>query len=145
MDDAVAIPGTKFRIGLDSLIGLVPGVGDAAGGVTTAYALLVAQRLGAPPSVLFRIVWNVLIDTLLGSIPFVGDVFDAGFRANRRNAQLLERYVESPQETRRASKLVLILMFVLLVAIVAGGIFISYLTLRWFIRHTGSATASRQP
>src|SRR5215207_1034330 len=103
MDDAVVIPGTRFRIGLDALIGLIPGVGDLAGGVTTAYALLVAQRLGAPPTVLFRIVWNVLVDTIFGSIPLLGDLFDAGFRANRRNAQLLERYVAAPERTRRSS------------------------------------------
>src|SRR5262245_40268982 len=118
MDDAVPVPGTKFRVGLDALIGLIPGIGDVAGGVTTAYALVVAQRIGAPPSVLLRIVWNVVIDTVLGSIPFVGDVFDAGFRANRRNAVLLENYALAPDKTRRSSKLILILMLLLLVVVV---------------------------
>jgi uncharacterized protein DUF4112 len=134
MDDAVPLPGTRFRIGLDALIGLIPGIGDVAGGVTTAYALVVAQRIGAPPSVLLRIVWNVVIDTVLGSIPFVGDVFDAGFRANRRNAELLERYALSPAKTRRSSKLFLMLMLLLVFVLVAGGVYVSYLLVRAIIR-----------
>ena len=131
MDDAVAVPGTKFRIGLDALIGLVPGVGDVAGGVTTAYAMVVAQRLGAPPAVLLRILWNVVIDTVFGSVPCLGDVFDAGFRANRRNAELLERYMLAPEKTRRSSMLVLILMLLALVLIVAAGVYFSYRMVRW--------------
>jgi hypothetical protein len=135
MDDAVQIPGTRFRIGLDALIGLIPGIGDAAGGAATAYALVVAQRLGAPPAVLLRIVWNVVIDTVLGTIPFAGDVFDAGFRANRRNAELLERYVLAPKQTRRSSMLVLILLLLLLIAIVVAGAYLSFRIVRWLFRH----------
>jgi hypothetical protein len=131
MDDAVAVPGTRFRIGLDALIGLVPGAGDVAGGVTTAYALVVAQRLGAPPAVLLRILWNVVIDTVFGSVPFLGDIFDAGFRANRRNAELLERYARSPEKTRRSSMVVLILMLLALMLIVAAGVYVSYRMVRW--------------
>jgi hypothetical protein len=134
MDDAVAIPGTRFRIGLDALIGLVPGVGDVAGGVTTAYALVIAQRLGAPPAVLLRILWNVVVDTVLGSIPFLGDVFDAGFRANRRNANLLEHYMRSPEKTRRSSLLLLIVLLLALIVIVAAGVYVSFLLVRWLLR-----------
>ena len=131
MDDAVEIPGTRFRVGLDALIGLVPGVGDVAGGVTTAYALVVAQRLGAPPAVLLRILWNVVIDTVFGSVPFLGDIFDASYRANRRNAQLLERYLLAPEKTRRSSMLVLILLLIALALIVAAGVYFSYRMVRW--------------
>ena len=103
--------------------------------MTTAYALVVAQRLGASPSILLRIVWNVVVDTVLGSIPLLGNVFDAGFRANRRNAELLERYAISPEKTRRSSKLILLLMLLLVVTVVAGGVYVSFLIVRWFFRH----------
>jgi Domain of unknown function (DUF4112) len=103
LDDAIEIPGTRFRIGLDPLIGLVPGIGDLAGGLLGAYVLLAAWRLGAPTSVLLRLVANLGIDVVVGIVPLAGDVADAAWKANTRNVRVLERWIASPGRTERAS------------------------------------------
>jgi hypothetical protein len=130
MDDAVRVPGTNIRVGLDALIGLVPGVGDVAGGAATAYTIMAAERMGAPKSVLVRMVLNVLIDTVVGSIPLLGDLFDIGFKANRRNVQLLEAFAVAPQQTQRASGAFVALMLVLVGLIVAAGLAVTFLLVR---------------
>ncbi|MGH7462126.1 MAG: DUF4112 domain-containing protein [Longimicrobiales bacterium] len=130
MDDAVRVPGTNVRLGLDALIGLIPGLGDVAGGLTNSYIILGAQKLGAPTSVLLRMVWNVLVDTLFGSIPFLGDLFDIGYRANRRNVQLLEKFAANPRGTKRASRAVVALLLVLVALIAIGGAILAWLMVR---------------
>jgi len=92
MDDAITIPGTSIRIGWDAILGLVlPAAGDAATAVSQVALLVAAVRARAPGVVIARMVLNVGIDTLVGSIPLLGDLFDVGFKANRKNLQLLER------------------------------------------------------
>src|SRR5919202_3549396 len=105
LDAAVRIPGTEVRLGFDALLGLIPGAGDIAGGILSAFIILRAARLGAPRSVLTRMVMNVVIDTAAGSVPVLGDVFDVGWKSNLRNVALLERYTQRPEVTRRASRL----------------------------------------
>lgn len=94
LDAAVRVPGTSFRVGLDPLLGLIPGVGDLLGAGITAYLIWEARRLGASRAVLARMVANAGLDALVGAVPLAGDVFDAAFRANLRNVRLLEREVE---------------------------------------------------
>jgi hypothetical protein len=130
MDDAVRIPGTNLRFGLDALIGLIPGMGDTAGGLATAYTVVAAHQMGAPKAVLLRMVWNVLVDTLVGSVPVLGDLFDVGFKANRRNVQLLETFVASPRKTERSSSAFLVLMLALVVGIAGTGIAITFLLVK---------------
>ena len=134
MDDAVRIPGTRFRIGLDALVGLVPGVGDAATGLIAGYAILAAARAGAPPPLLARMAGNVLLDALAGAIPVLGDVFDIAWKANRRNVKLLERYLAQPADTARSSALyvaaVLVGLVLIVGAAVAGAIWIAMALLR---------------
>lgn len=103
LDNSIPLPG-GFRIGLDPIIGLIPGVGDAIGALMSVFILNEARMLGAPRSVLMRMSGNVLIDTLIGAIPFVGDLFDAGFKANARNLALLERYALDPRGSVRSSR-----------------------------------------
>jgi hypothetical protein len=94
LDTRFAIPFTKIRFGTDSLIGLAPGVGDA---ITTALALYIvyeAHRLGAPKTVLARMLGNVAIDGMVGIVPVAGDVFDVMFRANRRNVRILREHLD---------------------------------------------------
>lgn len=104
LDDAIRIPFTNFRIGLDPLIGLVPGIGDFAGAVLSGLVLLQALRLGAPSSLLLNIAINIVLDHALGSVPVVGDIFDAVFKVNRRNLGLLERHLADRETTRRESR-----------------------------------------
>jgi hypothetical protein len=105
LDDAIPIPGTSFRVGLEAIIGLVPGIGDLVGGGFSAYIILQAARMGVPRSLLARMGWNLLVDVIVGDVPFLGDLFDAGFKANLRNLALLERHARNPVETRRAGRL----------------------------------------
>jgi len=102
LDDAFRIPGTNIRFGWDTVIGLVPGVGDAATTIVGLVPLLTAWKLGASRWLLFRMLANVGVDATFGAIPVVGDVFDLFYRANRRNARLLERHLATtrgPAET----------------------------------------------
>jgi Domain of unknown function (DUF4112) len=93
MDTAWRIPFTKWRFGLDSVLGLIPGAGDAINLGLSAYALLLAHRLGAPPALLVRMAGNAAIDFGIGSIPVVGDVFDLFFKSNTRNLRMLSEYL----------------------------------------------------
>lgn len=94
MDSAFKIPGTEVRMGFDALLGLVPVVGDAIAGAISSYLIWEAKKLGVPKLVLGRMVANTAIDTALGSIPFVGDMFDVAYRANTKNVALLRRHLE---------------------------------------------------
>jgi hypothetical protein len=122
LDNSIPLPG-GWRIGIDALIGLIPGIGDAVGAAISAYIINEARRLGAPRSVLMRMTANVFIETLVGAIPFAGDVFDAAFKANMRNLALLERYQLDPIRSRRSSSLFVfgfsLLLFLLIVAMIA--------------------------
>lgn len=93
LDDRFNIPGTNITFGLDSLIGLIPGVGDSATAISALYIVGQAHNLGAPAGLLIRMVFNVLIDLGLGTVPLIGDIFDIGFKANRRNIDLLKRHL----------------------------------------------------
>jgi hypothetical protein len=102
MDESIRLPG-GYRVGWDGIIGLVPGLGDFAGLAVSAYIIAQSMRLGAPKSVLLRMSANTAIDTLIGAIPVLGDVFDLAFKANRRNLRLLQAHLDAPQHTRRVS------------------------------------------
>jgi hypothetical protein len=95
LDERFRIPGTTYRVGLDGLLGLIPGVGDAAGALLSAYILYEAIRLDAPKTVLLRMVTNIGVDTVLGAIPVAGDIFDIAWKANKKNAALLHAYLAS--------------------------------------------------
>ena len=94
MDTAFVIPGINRRVGFDALIGLVPVIGDVAGMVISSYVVYEAKRLGAPRWLIARMGLNVAFDGLLGAVPIAGDIFDAAFKANRRNVRLLRRWME---------------------------------------------------
>ncbi|MCA9136471.1 MAG: DUF4112 domain-containing protein [Planctomycetales bacterium] len=94
MDDKFAIPGTRIRFGLDSLVGLFPGAGDAATAVAGLWLIVEAARLKAPRGILVRMGVNLLVDSTLGVIPVAGDVFDLYWKSNRRNAALLEEFLK---------------------------------------------------
>ncbi len=112
-DDLVPLPIIDRRIGLDALIGVVPGIGDVAGALVASWGLVIALRLGAPVIVLLRMLLNIAVDAVVGAIPVVGDVFDIGWRAQHRNVALLERWIARPEHARRRSAMLLM--------VVAGG------------------------
>lgn len=92
-DSALTVPGTRIRFGLDPIIGLIPG-GDAVGGALSLSVLVLGLQYRLPVWVLWRMVLNIAIDTAVGFVPVVGDLFDFGFRANQRNMQLLRDHTE---------------------------------------------------
>jgi hypothetical protein len=94
LDTRFVIPFTKFRFGADSLIGLAPGIGDAVTVALSLYIVYEAHRLGAPKTVLARMLGNVAIDGMFGVVPVAGDVFDVMFRANRRNVRILREHLD---------------------------------------------------
>jgi hypothetical protein len=135
LDDLLPIPFTRFRIGLDPLIGLVPVGGDAIGAAISTYALLVAARLGAPVAVLLRMCGNIALDAVVGTVPFLGDLFDFGWKANRRNLALLQRYELTPGVVTRGSRLLLAAILLLLLLILAGAFVLAWFILRYLSHH----------
>ncbi|HET6230949.1 MAG TPA: DUF4112 domain-containing protein [Longimicrobiaceae bacterium] len=128
MDNAFRVPVLGWRVGLDPILGLVPGIGDAVGAAASAYVVLEAARLGAGGPVLVRMVANVVLDTVLGAVPVLGDVFDFGWKSNSRNVELLRRSLADRDETKRSSRLVvggtalvLVLLFAALAALLWFG------------------------
>lgn len=107
MDNRFIIPGTDIRIGLDGLLGLIPGIGDTLSLAVSGYIIHKAREGGVHPLVLSRMTWNVAMDWLIGLVPLVGDIFDVGFKANRRNVELIRahfrtRPVERDRKTGQA-------------------------------------------
>jgi hypothetical protein len=97
MDTAFAIPGTNIRFGADSLLGLVPGVGDFAGAMLGLAIVNEARRLGVPADKMGRMLANIGLDTVVGFVPLLGDVFDMYFKSHRRNVQLILDHFEQDE------------------------------------------------
>lgn len=104
MDSAFTIPGTNVTMGVDALLGLLPGIGDAIAATISSYLIWEAKQLGAPKLLLARMAGNVAVDTVVGSVPLVGDIFDVAYKANRKNVALLRRHLEKQGFTGRGSK-----------------------------------------
>jgi Domain of unknown function (DUF4112) len=139
LDSAIAVPGTRIRVGIDALIGLIPGVGDVAGMLMSSYIIAVAARRGAPPSALARMAINVALETLVGAVPILGDIFDALWRANDRNVRLLRQHRVAPQAVRRQSRAVVMAWVVGSIAVVAAVSVVAFNVLRWLIREVSAA------
>jgi hypothetical protein len=126
MDTAFEIPGLGIRFGLDALLGLVPGLGDALTSLVSLYIIGMASRHGLPRVTLMRMGMNVALDSLLGAIPFVGDLFDVYWKSNQLNVAILRRHLEAlPHERRKARSadwLVLMGLALLLVLAVTGAV-----------------------
>jgi hypothetical protein len=103
MDSALRIPGTRFRIGLDGIIGLVPWLGDTVGALISTIILLQAALSGVSVWVLLRMGLNIAIEWVVGLVPLLGDVFDFGWKANTRNMRLYRAWLENPAGVRRRS------------------------------------------
>ena len=130
LDTAIAIPGTKIRVGLDAIIGLVPGAGDILSAALGSYIVMAAVRSGAPTPVIARMLGNVAIDTVVGSVPVLGDLFDIVFKSNRRNAELLERYAAEPAATTKRSTIAVGLAIAAVVLMLVGIITLGILAAR---------------
>lgn len=128
MDAAVTLPGTNIRVGLDTLLGLLPGIGDAISTAIGSYIIMIASQLGVSKAVLARMALNQGIDMLIGLVPFAGDLLDIGWKANLKNAALLEQAVTDPKAANRQSRWVVGGLILGLVALTAGTV-----TLTWWV------------
>ena len=125
LDDGLQVPGTSWRVGWDPVLGLIPGAGDAVGLVLSSFIVLEAARLGAPGASLARMVMNLGIDAVAGAVPLAGDLFDAGWKANRRNLRLLQRVLEDPVPSVRRDRVVLWALGAGLLLMIAGAVTIA--------------------
>ena len=131
LDRAFRVPGTRWRFGLDPLIGLVPGLGDVIGSVMGMYSLWIARQIGAPASVQGRMLLNLALDGLVGLVPFAGDLFDFAFKAHSRNHALLLRWMQSPHSTRRSSYGVLACGTLVLLTLLGAAAWLLVRTVQW--------------
>ena len=134
LDAAVRIPGTRVPVGLDFVLGLVPGIGDFAAGALGWYGIWVAQKMGAPRSVVLRMAGNIAVDTIVGSVPLLGDLFDLGFRSNLRNLALLDRWLDDPGGVRRSCRALIVALGLGLAALTAAGIYATVLLVGAVVR-----------
>lgn len=133
LDDSILLPGLNTRIGFDGLLGLIPGLGDLISAAVSTYILAEAHRLGASRAILLRMSANVLIDTLVGSIPFVGDLFDFGFKANKRNVLLLTQFLDEPQKSARSGWLFLVVLVTILLSCVVAFVYLLATVFRFLV------------
>lgn len=141
LDEAFPIPGTKYRIGWDAIIGLIPGIGETVTLFAQAGVVLLAVgKYEVPFIVALRMVWNVLLDGMVGSIPFIGDIFDAFYKANTKNVKLL-REVQAEKLTGKVSRRRHFVYFgiiaLILAAVVATVITAVVVVLRWCLTLLG--------
>lgn len=135
MDQAFGIPGTKWRFGLDGLFGLVPGLGDIVGALIAVYALRVARMLRAPGAIQLHMLGNIVLDATVGTVPVIGDIFDFVYKAQTRNLELLDDWLETPHETARRSRRGLVFLPLAIVGVFAAltifGVWMIVELVRW--------------
>jgi hypothetical protein len=128
LDTAIEIPVIRVRLGADALLGLFPGAGDALSAGLAAYPVIVAVRHRLPRTLVVRLLGNIALDAIVGTVPLIGDLFDIGFKANVRNHRLLVRYAEQPVRAGRESRVLLWLaigaMILLITALAALSVWI---------------------
>jgi hypothetical protein len=131
LDDWFRVPGTSIRFGLDGIIGLVPGLGDIIGGLASTLIVVAAWVRGVPYVTLARMVVNIGIEVLLGTIPLLGDAFDIAWKANRRNYALIIRHLERSRRQTWRDWVFLMVIAAILAAIFLAPIFLILWFLEW--------------
>ena len=133
LDGLFRVPGTDWRFGLDALIGLVPNVGDTLTSFASFYILLAGVRYGVPKITLLRMAFNIAVDYLVGSIPFIGDAFDFVWKANQQNMNLIRTRASGHGKGKTSDYLFVFGLIFLLVAVLVGSIVASGLILWWVL------------
>jgi hypothetical protein len=139
LDEAITVPGTRFRIGFDALIGLIPGIGDLIGTLLSSYIIAVAASQGLPASALIRMAINVGLEAIVGVIPIVGDLFDAAWKANRRNIALMAQFHSAPQAAHRQSRAAVAAWALGIIAFIVILVIGAFAVVRWVVDALRSA------
>ncbi|MGK7389919.1 MAG: DUF4112 domain-containing protein [Candidatus Cyclobacteriaceae bacterium M2_1C_046] len=127
MDSEFSLPGTKFRFGLDPILGLIPGVGDIASYAVSGLIIFYISRYGASRKVIYMMVGNAALDAVIGSIPLLGHIFDFYYKANERNLRLLQEHYEEGKYQGKGTRFLTVLIIVFIV------IFIILILIIWAI------------
>ena len=122
LDQRFTIPGTSIRIGLDPIIGVIPGIGDLLANLTGSFILIIAAQLGVSKIVIARMGINVAINTLLGAVPIFGDVISIWYRSNVKNVELLERYVGRQSKRADSKDWLFVIALIVGLLLLLGGI-----------------------
>ena len=117
LDDTFTIPGTKYKIGIEALIGAVPIIGDLIGGILASYIMYSGVKMGAPPRIITRMAVNIAIDFAIGSIPIIGDLFDLVWKANKKNVELIEDATLDDKEEQKLNYLIITALILVLLGI----------------------------
>jgi hypothetical protein len=135
MDEAFRVPGTRFRIGADALLGLIPGIGDVIAGVMSTWIIIGALRHRVRAWIIIRMVLNVLLDLLFGAVPVAGDVFDFLFEENVANMRLLEKHRDRQRPPRSTAQIALVAALIIGIVIAfAVGLVVAVIALAlWLI------------
>ena len=136
LDDWFRLPGTSIRFGLDGIIGLIPGLGDILAGLASCIIVVAAWFRGVPYVGLIRMVVNIAIDVLVGTIPLIGDAFDIAWKANRRNYALMTRHLKHPRKHTWKDYAFLLCIALVLFAIFAVPVVLIVLVTQWFIQRS---------
>ena len=131
LDGFFLVPGTDWRFGFDALIGLIPNVGDSLTSLASFYILVAGVRYGVPKITLLRMAFNIGLDYLVGSIPFLGDAFDFFWKANSRNMDLIRTRAAGHGKGKTSDYIFVLVLVLLLIGILVGSILISAFILYW--------------
>ena len=137
MDGVFRVPGVGWRFGLDAILGLLPGIGDTASSVASLYIITAAHRYGVTQATLLRMALNIVLDTTVGALPLVGDIFDVYWKSNQRNVALLNRHMLATQseqgKLQRSDRWFVVLLVTLLALLMIGSIVVAAMLLTWLI------------
>jgi hypothetical protein len=135
MDTVFEIPGVGFRFGLDALIGLLPGAGDVATSAVSIYILTKAQRHGVSRVTLARMGLNIMIDLVFGAVPFIGDFFDAYWKSNHRNVELLRRHIAATpaaeRKLQKSDRLFVVMLVGVICALTIASVVVAFFVVSW--------------
>jgi len=134
LDNAIPIPGTKYRIGLDPILGLIPGGGDLISSIFAGYVVFKSAQMGVPQETLVKMAANIVFDTVAGTVPVAGDLLDVAWKANVKNIELLDAHLGSPEPGKKADWLFVAALLLGLMLIVGGVIFLSVMLFAWVFR-----------
>lgn len=133
LDNLIRVPGTSYGIGLDPVLGLIPGGGDLLGGLLSAYIVFKAFQFGVPRETLIRMASNIALETIVGVVPVLGDVFDVAWKANVKNVEILETYIDAPPVGQQADQwfVWLLIAGLLLLVVVISLVSVAIIALLW--------------